>query len=451
VVWPPECGRGGVGEGVLKAPAPGRLLDLFSEAGLSRRDGSLFLSEISLADLADRVGTPAFVYNAESIRARYKALDSALAPVPHRICFAVKANGNLAVLRILRDLGAGADIVSAGEMARASAAGFSPEHIVFSGVGKTGAELRAAVQAGVGQLNVESREELELLGRIAEDLKAKVQVGIRVNPGVTTDTHPYISTGKTGIKFGLATDQVLPAAEYILRHPWLELSTLAMHLGSQLVDTEPFLEGISRLMALAAKLKQVGVGTLRAIDIGGGLGIRYAEERSIDPEGFAAAVIPLLARTGLTVFLEPGRFLVGSAGVLLARVLYRKHSGGKEFVIVDAGMNDLVRPSHYQAYHEIVELNERGRTPLRADVVGPVCETGDFLALDRMLPGLRAGDGLAVLGAGAYGFVMSSNYNSRPRPPEILVDGDRWWIARSRESVEDLYRGERLSLEDRAP
>jgi diaminopimelate decarboxylase len=434
-----------VGEGVLKASAPGRLLDLFSEAGLAREGRSLRLSGVALTEVADRVGTPAFVYNAESIRDRYRSLDSALARIPHRICFAVKANSNLAVLRILEELGAGADIVSSGELARALAAGFSPERIVFSGVGKTGDELRSAIKAGIGHLNVESREELELLGRIAQDGQTQVKVGIRVNPGVTTDTHPYISTGRSGIKFGLATDQVVPAAEYIMRHPRLELTTLAMHLGSQLVDTEPFLEGISRLIELIERLRRAGVSTLRVIDIGGGLGIRYAEERSIDPDEFAAAVVPRLASTGLTVYLEPGRFLVGSAGVLLTRVLYRKHSGGKEFVVVDAGMNDLVRPSHYQAYHEIVELEERGRPAGRADVVGPVCETGDFLALDRMLPGLAAGDGLAVLGAGAYGFVMASNYNSRPRPPEVMVDGGKWWIARPRESIDDLFRSERLS------
>jgi diaminopimelate decarboxylase len=445
VVRPPERDRGRVGEGVLKASAPGRLLDLFSEAGLSREGRSLRLSGVALTEVADRVGTPAFVYNAESIRDRYRSLDSALARIPHRICFAVKANSNLAVLRILEELGAGADIVSSGELARALAAGFSPERIVFSGVGKTGDELRSAIKAGIGHLNVESREELELLGRIAQDGQTPVKVGIRVNPGVTTDTHPYISTGRSGIKFGLATDQVVPAAEYIMRHPRLELTTLAMHLGSQLVDTEPFLEGISRLIELIERLRRAGVSTLRVIDIGGGLGIRYAEERSIDPDEFAAAVVPGLVSTGLTVYLEPGRFLVGSAGVLLTRVLYRKHSGGKEFVVVDAGMNDLVRPSHYQAYHEIVELEERGRPAGRADVVGPVCETGDFLALDRMLPGLAAGDGLAVLGAGAYGFVMASNYNSRPRPPEVMVDGGKWWIARPRESIDDLFRSERLS------
>jgi diaminopimelate decarboxylase len=434
-----------VGKSVLKRPAPGRLLDLFSEAGLSRDNRILHLAGVSLPQLADRVGTPAFVYNAESIRSRYRVLDSALAAIPHRICFAVKANSNLAVLNILRELGAGVDIVSSGEMARAVAAGFTPDKIVFSGVGKTRGELEAAVKAKIGHLNVESREELDYLGRIAEAEKARVQVGLRVNPDVTTDTHPYISTGKSGIKFGLPIDQVIPAAEFILQHPRLELTTLAMHLGSQIVDTEPFLQGIARLTELVDSLRARGLATLRVLDIGGGLGIRYAEERSIDPVDFAEAVVPRVAPTGLTMYLEPGRFLVGSAGLLLTRVLYRKHSGGKEFVVVDAGMNDLVRPSHYQAYHEIVELEEQGRPPIRADVVGPVCETGDFLALDRRLPGLQSGDGLAVLGAGAYGFVMASNYNSRPRPPEVIVEGGRWWVSRPREQVEDLFSTERLS------
>ena len=435
-----------MGEGVLRrAGSPGKLLDLFAEAGLSRNAATLLFSGVPLNDIAEGVGTPVFAYNAEAIRSRYRTLDESLAPVPHRICFAVKANSNLAVLRILRDLGAGADIVSGGELSRALAAGFSPDRIVFSGVGKTAEELRAAVKTGVGHLNVESREELELLGRIADTERTEVQVGIRVNPGVTTDTHPYISTGKSGIKFGVPSDQVVPAAEYVLRHPKLRLTTLAMHLGSQLVTTEPFVEGIGRLVELIERLKRLGVTTLRIIDIGGGLGIRYAEEPSLDPADFGSAVVPLLAPTGLTVYLEPGRFLVGSAGVLLTRVLYRKHSGGKEFVVVDAGMNDLVRPSHYQAYHEIVELEERQRPASRVDVVGPVCETGDFLALDRMLPGLVAGDALAVLGAGAYGFVMASNYNSRPRPAEVIVDEGRWWVARPREKVEELFRGERLA------
>ena len=424
----------------------GTVAPLFADAGLERRDRALFLGDVSLTDIAKEVGTPAYVYNAEAIRSRYRSLSRSLGSLPHRICFAVKANSNLAILRILRELGAGADIVSSGEMARALAAGYAPERIVFSGVGKTADELRSAVRAGVGHLNVESREELELIGSIAEAEAAHVRVGIRVNPDVTTDTHPYISTSKSGIKFGVPTDQVVPAAQYVLSHPRLELTTLAMHLGSQLVDTEPFRQGIGRLIDLVESLGRAGVTTLRVLDIGGGLGIRYSDERTMDPAEFARAVVPLLAPTGLKVYLEPGRFLVGSAGVLLTRVLYRKHSGGKEFVVVDAGMNDLVRPSHYQAYHEIVELVEQGRPSTRADVVGPVCETGDFLALDRTLPGLEAGDALAVLGAGAYGFVMASNYNSRPRPPEVIVDQSKWWVARPRESIEELYRTERLSL-----
>jgi diaminopimelate decarboxylase len=431
-----------VGEGVLTA---GGVIDLLQEAGLTRAHGRLLLGQVPLGDLAERVGTPAYVYNAEAIRDRYRSLDDALGDVPHRICFAVKANSNLAVLRILRELGAGADIVSVGELTRALAAGFRPEHIVFSGVGKTAEELRSAIRAGVGHLNIESRAELETIGKLAESSGPHVRLGIRVNPDVTTETHPYISTGKSGIKFGLPTDQVVPAAEYILRHPRLELTTIAMHLGSQLVDTAPFREGIGRLLELIHSLRAAGVTSLRVIDIGGGLGIRYAEERSIEPAEFAAAVVPLLRPTGLTVYLEPGRFLVGSAGVLLTRVLYRKHSGGKQFVVVDAGMNDLVRPSHYKAYHEIVELQEHGRQATRADVVGPVCETGDFLALDRMLPGLEQGDGLAVLGAGAYGFVMASNYNSRARPPEVMVDGADWWVARERENLEELLSKERMS------
>ncbi|HZN98271.1 MAG TPA: diaminopimelate decarboxylase [Gemmatimonadales bacterium] len=432
-----------MGESVLNevVEAP----QLFRDAGLERRGRRLVLAGVSLPEIAERVGTPVFVYNAEAIRARYRSLDTALAGLPHRICYAVKANSNLAVLRVLRELGAGADIVSIGELKRVLAAGFAAERVVFSGVGKTEDELLAAVRTRIGHLNVESREELELLARIADGERATVRVGIRVNPDVTTDTHPYISTGKSGIKFGLPTDQVLPAADYILRHPRLELTTIAMHLGSQIVDTEPFLQGISRLTELVEKLRQNGVSTLQVLDLGGGLGIRYSEERSLEPGSFAAAIVPRLEAAGLTAYLEPGRFLVGSAGVLLTRVLYRKHSGGKEFVVVDAGMNDLVRPSHYHAYHEIVELEERNRPAVRADIVGPVCETGDFLALDRMMPGLRAGDGLAVLGAGAYGFAMASNYNSRPRAAEVMVDGGRWWISREREAVEQLFSGERMT------
>lgn len=427
-----------MGESVLTA-------GLFADAGLTRQGVSLHLGGVALAEIAVRVGTPVYVYHAEAIRERYRALDRALAALPHRICFAVKANSALAVLRVLRDLGAGADIVSGGELARVLAAGFPPDRIVFSGVGKTAAELRQAVRTGLGHLNVESREELERLALIAEEEGLPVAVGIRVNPDVTTETHPYVSTGKSGIKFGVPLDQVPPVAAMIAAHPRLELTTLAMHLGSQIVDPEPFRQGVVRLLDLAGRLRGEGAPSLGVVDVGGGLGIRYADEPAMDLGRYAEAIVPLLAPSGFTVYLEPGRFLVGSAGVLLTEVLYRKHSGGKEFVVVDAGMNDLVRPSHYQAYHEIVELEERGRAAVRVDVVGPVCETGDFLALDRLLPGLLAGDRLAVLGAGAYGFVMASNYNTRPRPAEVVVDGGRWWVARPREAAADLFATERLS------
>ncbi len=433
-----ERGRGGLGSSVLTDPR-------FTDAGLSRRGDALHLGGVPLATIAAEVGTPVYVYNAEAIRERFRSLDGALSGVPHRICYAVKANSSLAVLRVLRELGAGADIVSAGEMSRALAAGFTPDRIVFSGVGKATAELRQAVRARLGHLNVESVEELHRLGAISEDERTGVSVGIRVNPDVTTDTHPYISTGKSGIKFGVPVDQVPGAAAFIAGHPRLQLTTLAMHLGSQLSDTEPFRQGIGQLLELAARLRSDGAHPIRVVDIGGGLGIRYANERPMEPARFAEAVVPLLAPSGYMVYLEPGRFLVGSAGVLLTEVLYRKHSGGKEFVVVDAGMNDLVRPSHYQAYHEIVELEARERPTVRVDVVGPVCETGDFLALDRELPNVAAGERLAVLGAGAYGFVMASNYNARPRPAEVMVDGTRWWVARPRETVEQLYHGESMS------
>jgi diaminopimelate decarboxylase len=429
-----------VGQGVLTDTR-------FAEAGLERRSGALFVAGVPLADIARQVGTPVYVYNAGAIRERYRALDTALAAVPHRICYAVKANSTLAVLRLLRDLGAGADIVSGGEMARALAAGFPAERIVFSGVGKAAAELRQAVRAGLGHLNIESVEELQRLGSIADEERADVAVGIRVNPDVTTETHPYISTGKSGIKFGVPVDQVPAAAELIAGHPRLRLTTLAMHLGSQVSDTVPVRQGIARLRDLAARLRAVGRHAIQVLDVGGGLGIRYHHEPAMDPERFAAAVVPLLAPSGFTVYVEPGRFLVGSAGVLVTEVLYRKHSGGKEFVVVDAGMNDLVRPSHYQAYHEIVALDGSERPAIRADVVGPVCETGDFLALDREVPDVAAGEHLAVLGAGAYGFAMASNYNSRPRAAEVMVDGDRWWVARARETLEQLYQGERMGPE----
>jgi diaminopimelate decarboxylase len=418
------------------------LAPLLEDAGLSRNGGTLHLGGVKLSRVAEAVGTPVYVYNAEVIRERYRALDAAFAGIPHRICYAIKANSNLAVLRVLCDLGAGADIVSGGEMRRALTAGFPPERIVFSGVGKTPAELEAAVEAGIGHVHLESVEEMAELGAVAAARGRKMRVGIRVNPDVTASTHPFIATGQGGIKFGVPFDQVLDLALAIDRHQWLELDTIAMHLGSQLLDPGPYREGVEKLLGLIARMRAAGIGTLRSMDIGGGLGIRYQDESPLDPRRVAAVVMPLVKDSGLTLVLEPGRFLVGSAGVLLTSVLSRKHSGGKDLVIVDAGMNDLVRPSHYGAYHAITEVVSHGRPPLRMDVVGPVCETGDFLALDRELPGLERGNLLAVLGAGAYGFVMSSTYNTRPRPAEVLVDGARWALVRPRIREDEIFQQE---------
>jgi diaminopimelate decarboxylase len=436
-----------VGQGVLtgagpRAATPAQRAALFEAAGLAREAGSLRLGGVPLTEVADAAGTPVFVYHADAIRRQYAALDEAMAGVPHRIAYAVKANGSLAVLRVLRDLGAGADIVSGGELARALAAGFAPDRIVFSGVGKSDVELEAAIGQGIGHLHLESHAELEAIARIAEQLGRDTAVGIRVNPDVSARTHPFIATGQGGIKFGVPHDQVRELAREVARHPRLRLDSLAMHIGSQLLEVGPYVEGLRRVLGLVGQLRSDGAAELRTLDLGGGLGIRYLDEDPLDPRDLAAAVVPLVRDAGLTLVLEPGRFLVGSAGVLLTEVLSRKHSGGKELVIVDAGMNDLVRPSHYLAYHDMVELEARGQAEIQMDVVGPVCETGDFLALDRPLPGLVRGDRLAVLNAGAYGFVMSSNYNARPRAAEVLVDGGRWAVVRPRERVESLFAGE---------
>jgi diaminopimelate decarboxylase len=433
-----------MGESVLSPAAPAES-PLYADAGLERRGGSLYLGGVALTAIADAVGTPAYLYNAGVVRRQYRALDQALAAVPHRVAYAVKANANLAVLRILRDLGAGADIVSGGELARALAAGFEPERVVFSGVGKTDEELTAAVEAGIGHVHLESTAELAALGRIVGRLHRPMRVGIRVNPDVTADTHPFIATGQGGIKFGVPVDQVVPLALAIRRHPLLTLDTIAMHIGSQLLDPAPYAEGVRRLLELVQLLREAGVDTLTTLDVGGGLGIRYRDERPLSPAALASAIMPLVRESGLSLVLEPGRYLVGSAGVLLTTVLSRKHSGGKDLVIVDAGMNDLVRPSHYMAYHEMAEVEPHGRPEAEVDVVGPVCETGDFLARDRALAGLERGERIAVLGAGAYGFVMASNYNTRPRPAEVIVDEGRWWISRPRERLDELYRTERVT------
>ncbi len=402
------------------------------------------MGEGILTRVATAVGTPVYVYDAAVMRRRYQELDQAFRGLPHRIFYSVKANSNLAVLALLRGLGAGADIVSGGELARARRAGFPGRDVVFSGVGKTAAELTAALEGDVGLINIESAGELETLRGLCRARGARARIGIRINPDVTADTHPYTQTAGKGMKFGVPLDEAVPLARCAARAPELDLVSLGMHIGSQIVDAAHFRAGAATLGRLAAEVRSSGLGSLEALDVGGGLGIRYTEERGLTAEEFADAVRPVVREAGLAVWLEPGRYITGPAGALLTRCVYRKHAGGKNFVIVDAGMNDLMRPSLYGACHDIVVLNAAGAaTPDGpVDVVGPLCETGDFLGLDRRLAGAGPGALLAVLGAGAYGFSMSSTYNSRPRAAEVLVDGDRWAVVRRRDSVDDLMGGE---------
>ncbi|MEO8619808.1 MAG: diaminopimelate decarboxylase [bacterium] len=426
--------RGTVGEGVLTS-------------GFIRVDGALACEGVSLDVVAEQAGTPAYVYSASVVRDRYRRLDSAFAPMPHRIHYTLKANSNRGLLRVLRELGAGVDVVSGGELFRALRAGFTGADIIFGGVGKAEHELREALQAGVLLINAESEAEVRLLDRIAGELGVVAPIGIRVNPEVTVDSsHRYIKTGEKGAKFGVPFNEVRAVARIAASLPNTRLLGLDMHIGSQLFRLDPYLDGTEKLIELLDQLRLDGVDTIEYLDIGGGLGVSYDEEETPDLERFANALLKRVQPTGLTLLMEPGRFIVGNAGVLLTRVLYRKHSGGREFLITDAGMTELLRPSHYDAYHRI-EAVRTVEKQMTADVVGPVCESGDFLALDRSMDEANAGDLLAVYDVGAYGYVMASNYNTRPRGVEVLVDGERFAVATARERYEDLVRLEQDDLE----
>ena len=416
-------------------------------AGFSRVDGALVCEGVSLERLAEQVGTPAYVYSTAVVRDRYRRLDDALASLPHRIHYTLKANSNRGLLQALRELGAGVDVVSGGELFRALRAGFLGRDIIFGGVGKTEQELRAALEAGVLMVNAESAAEVRLLDRIAGELGVVAPVGIRVNPEVTVDSsHRYIKTGEKGAKFGVPFNEVHALGQLTASLANTRLLGLDMHIGSQLFRLDPYLDGTEKLIELLDALKADGVDTIKYLDIGGGLGVSYDHEATPNLEKFARSLVKRVQPTGLTLLMEPGRFIVGNAGMLLTRVLYRKHSGGREFLVTDAGMTELLRPSHYDAYHRIEAVRPVERQMV-ADVVGPVCESGDFLALDRSMDEAIAGDLLAVHDVGAYGYVMASNYNSRPRGVEVLVDGDRFAVATSRERHEDLVRLEQDDLQ----
>jgi diaminopimelate decarboxylase len=410
-------------------------------AGFTRTaSGELVCEGVSLDTIASAVGTPAYVYSARAIREQYDALDRALAPVTHRLHYSMKANANLAVLRLLQERGAGVDIVSGGELYRAREAGFSADSIVFSGVGKSLDELRDALAAGILMFNVESFFELEQLNAVAASMGKRAPVALRVNPEVRVDTpHHYTRTGERGNKFGIPIDEALEAARQALAMPNIALLGLDMHIGSQVFQLEPYRDGLDRLLDLYAQIRALGATGIRYLDIGGGFAVSYEDEAPMDLEAFAAALLPKVRQSGLSLIVEPGRFIVGNAGVLLARVMYRKRAGGKEYLISDAGMNDLLRPSHYDAYHAVEAVHARDTRSI-VDVVGPVCESGDFFALDREVDDVDTGDLIVVRTTGAYGYVMSFNYNARPRVAEVLVDGDRFAVVTRRESYEDLVR-----------
>lgn len=406
------------------------------------RDGELFAEGVALSALAQRFGTPTYVYSRAHIEGQYRAYADALAGMPHLVCFAVKANSNIGVLNVLARLGAGFDIVSSGELERVLAAGGEPSRIVFSGVGKSHDDMRRALEVGVHCFNVESSVELERLQKVAAELGVKAPVSLRVNPDVDAGTHPYISTGLKENKFGIDIEQAEAVYARAAELPNLDVIGVDCHIGSQLTTLEPFLDALDRLLLLVDKLAARGI-TIKHLDLGGGLGVQYRDEQPPLAGDYIAAVRKRLAGRELSLVFEPGRFIVANAGVLLTQVAYLKHTEHKDFAIVDAAMNDLIRPALYQAWMDVSPVQPRDGEARNYDLVGPICETGDFLAKDRQLV-LAEGDLLAVRSAGAYGFVMSSNYNTRGRAAEVLVDGEQAYEVRRRETVQELYAGESL-------
>jgi len=406
------------------------------------KENALHCENVALAEIAARVGTPCYVYSAATILENYRAYDEAFEDTPHTVCYAMKANGNLAILRLLAEAGAGFDIVSGGELFRALKAGADPGKIVFSGVGKTAAEIDEALSASIFAFNCESEPELALIDALAHRRGVKARVAMRVNPDVEADTHHYISTGRLAHKFGIDLAEAEGVYERARQHPNLLLEGVSCHIGSKLMDSSPLLEAADRVLEFIDRLRAKGFD-IRHADLGGGLGVAYEPDEATPViRDFVHQLRERVKDRNLKVTVEPGRSIVAAAGVLLAKTLYRKKTADKEFVIVDAAMNDLIRPALYGAYHEILPVRERGTVTLRADVVGPVCETGDFIARDRALPEVLPGDVLAICAAGAYGFVQASTYNARRRPAEVLVEGTEWRVIRQRETYDDLIRGE---------
>jgi len=405
----------------------------------------LCCEEVPLTKIAQEVGTPCYIYSRRMLVEGYRALDLAFAGLPHLICYAMKANANLAILRVFIEAGGGLDIVSGGELFRALHAGANAQRIVFAGVGKSAEEIEAALRADILLFNVESPQELEAIHAVAANLGTRARVALRVNPDVDPQTHPYISTGLRQSKFGVPIQEALELYRRMRVLPYLDPVGVHAHIGSQITQVAPFQESVAKLIPLVQTLRHDGFN-IQYLDIGGGIGIRYRDEGPPAPTEYANTLRPLLGELACTVLMEPGRFLVGNAGSLVTRVLYQKANQDKKFLVVDGGMNDLIRPSLYNAYHTILPVVQRanGHPEVTLDVVGPICESGDFLAKDRSLPTCQPGDLLAVLSAGAYGFAMASNYNARPRVSEVMVNGDQFAVVRARETYADLIRGETI-------
>jgi len=407
------------------------------------KNDQLYGEEVSLQAIADSVKTPCYVYSRATLERHWHAFNDVFEGHDHLICYAVKANSTLAVLNVLARLGSGFDIVSVGELERVLKAGGDPKKVVFSGVGKTTDEMRRALEVGIFCFNVESTAELELLNQVAGEMQQQAPISLRVNPDVDAKTHPYISTGLKKNKFGIDINEALAIFEHANQLPNLNVIGVDCHIGSQLSDVTPFVDSLKRVLLLVDELRGKGI-ELHHIDVGGGLGITYRDETPPSPRDYASAILEELKDRSLKIIMEPGRAIAGNAGILLTQVQYIKKGSDKNFAIVDAAMNDLLRPALYQAWQNIIPVNAMvKREKATYDIVGPVCETGDFLGKDREL-GIEAGDLLAVRSAGAYGFSMSSNYNSRPRAAEVMVDGDHYYVIRERETMDDLMKGETL-------
>ncbi|MDH4192587.1 MAG: diaminopimelate decarboxylase [Nitrospirota bacterium] len=404
----------------------------------------LFCEEVPIRQIAEQLGTPCYIYSHRTLIRHFHAFDQAFQAIPHIVAFAMKSNSNLTVLRILAREGSGADIVSGGELFRALQAGISPNKIVFAGVGKSKEEIRYALESDILMFNVESPGELQQINTVAGAMGLRARVALRINPDIDPQTHPYISTGLKKSKFGIGADQALGEFAAAGKLPHIEVVGVHSHIGSQLTQVTPFVDALKKAIALIQTLQANGVH-IQYLNIGGGLGITYSDETPPHPKELAAAIFPLLQTVSCQIIMEPGRSIVGNAGILVTKVLYNKDGANKRFVIVDAAMNDLLRPSLYEAHHDIQPVMKNESSVVNTvDVVGPICESGDFLAKDRKMPQSQPGDLLAVMSAGAYGFTMSSNYNSRPRVPEVLVKGKDIIVIRKRESYEDLVRGESI-------